>query len=80
MTARKLVTKARCVVCNHADRALIEFARVAGCSLDSIAAKHNISRDASNSNPRRKIDRSPARDRIYQRRDGQHGREQSDDQ
>jgi hypothetical protein len=28
MTARKLVTKARCVVCNHADRALIEFARV----------------------------------------------------
>lgn len=46
MTARKLVTKARCVVCNHKDRALIEFARVAGCSLDIVAAKHGISRDA----------------------------------
>ncbi len=46
MTARKLITKVRCVVCNHKDRALIEFARVAGASLDSVAAKHNISRDA----------------------------------
>ena len=46
MTARKLITKVRCVVCNHKDRALIEFARVAGCSLDTIAAKHNVSRDA----------------------------------
>jgi hypothetical protein len=46
MTARKLITKVRCVVCNHKDRALIEFARIAGASLDSVAAKHNISRDA----------------------------------
>src|ERR1700732_2903263 len=46
MTARKLITKARCRVCNHVDRALIGFARVAGCSLDTIAAKHGISRDA----------------------------------
>jgi hypothetical protein len=46
MTARKLVTKKRCVVCGHPDRALIEAARVAGCSLDTIAAKHSISRDA----------------------------------
>jgi hypothetical protein len=46
MTARKLITRSRCVVCNHKDRALIEFARVAGASLDSIAAKHGISRDA----------------------------------
>ncbi len=46
MTARKLITKARCVVCNHKDRVLIEFARVAGASLDSVAAKHGISRDA----------------------------------
>jgi hypothetical protein len=46
MTTRKLITKARCVVCNHKDRALIEFARIAGASLDSVAAKHKISRDA----------------------------------
>jgi hypothetical protein len=46
MTARKLIKKARCVVCAHPDRSLIEMARVAGCSLDTIAAKHNISRDA----------------------------------
>jgi hypothetical protein len=46
MTARKLVTKKRCIVCGHPDRALIEAARVVGCSLDTIAAKHSISRDA----------------------------------
>src|ERR1700731_911215 len=46
MTARKLVKAARCVVCGHPDRALIEAARVAGCSLDTIAAKHEISRDS----------------------------------
>jgi hypothetical protein len=46
MTARKLVVKKRCIVCGHPDRVLIEAARVAGCSLDVIAAKHSISRDA----------------------------------
>jgi hypothetical protein len=46
MTARKLVKKQRCVVCNHPDRALIEAARVAGCSIDALAAKYKISRDA----------------------------------
>jgi hypothetical protein len=46
MTARKLITIKRCNVCNHPDRALIEFARVAGATLDHLAAKHNISRDA----------------------------------
>lgn len=47
MTARKIVTKKRCIVCNHPDRALIEASRVAGCSLDNIAAKFKISRDAA---------------------------------
>ena len=46
MTARKLTVKKRCIVCGHPDRVLIEAARVAGCSLDTIAAKHNVSRDA----------------------------------
>ncbi len=46
MTARKLVTKKRCVVCGHKDRALIEASRVAGCSLDTIAAKFSVSRDS----------------------------------
>jgi hypothetical protein len=46
MTARKLAVAKRCIVCSHPDRVLIEAARVAGCSLDTIAAKHSISRDA----------------------------------
>ena len=46
MTARKLTIAKRCIVCGHPDRVLIEAARVAGCSLDTIAAKHSISRDA----------------------------------
>jgi hypothetical protein len=46
MTARKLIVKKRCHVCNHPDRVLIEFARVAGATLDHLAAKHNVSRDA----------------------------------
>lgn len=46
MTARKLTKAVRCVVCHHPDRALIEAARVAGCSLDTIAAKHQVSRDS----------------------------------
>jgi hypothetical protein len=46
MTARKIITQKRCTVCRHNDRVLIEAARVGGCSLDSIAAKHKLSRDA----------------------------------
>jgi hypothetical protein len=46
MTAKKLITKQRCLCCQHPDRALIEASRVAGCSLDSIGAKFNVSRDA----------------------------------
>jgi hypothetical protein len=46
MTARKLAIAKRCIVCSHPDRVLIEAARVAGCSLDTIAAKNGISRDA----------------------------------
>jgi hypothetical protein len=46
MTARKLSKKPRCICCNHPDRVLIEAARVAGMSLDSIAARYEISRDS----------------------------------
>jgi hypothetical protein len=46
MTARKIITKKRCLCCQHPDRVLIEASRVAGCSLDSVAAKYNVSRDA----------------------------------
>jgi hypothetical protein len=35
-----------CSICKHPDRALIEATRVAGASLDSIAAKYGTSRDA----------------------------------
>jgi hypothetical protein len=35
-----------CTVCTHVDRARIEATRVAGASLDSIAAKYSIGRDA----------------------------------
>jgi hypothetical protein len=46
VTRKTLVKKARCHVCGHADRALIEAARMAGASLDALAAKYGISRDA----------------------------------
>jgi hypothetical protein len=46
MTARKLIVKQRCLVCNNVERARIEFAHVSGASLDSIAATFKISRDA----------------------------------
>jgi hypothetical protein len=36
----------RCSVCSHVDRARIEATRIAGASLDSIAAKYSIGRDA----------------------------------
>jgi hypothetical protein len=46
VTAKKIViTKKRCVICSHNDRALIEAARISGASLDVIAAKFKISRD-----------------------------------
>jgi hypothetical protein len=45
MTARKLVKKKRCIVCNHPDRVLIEATKIAGAGLDTIAAKYKISRD-----------------------------------
>lgn len=35
-----------CLVCNHPERARIELLRVGGASLDSLAAKFDISRDA----------------------------------
>src|SRR3982074_156109 len=35
-----------CSICKHQARGLIEATRVAGASLDSVAAKHGISRDA----------------------------------
>jgi hypothetical protein len=35
-----------CTICKHPDRARIEATRVAGASLDSIAAKYTIGRDA----------------------------------
>jgi hypothetical protein len=46
MTARKIARSARCSVCSHTDRVLIEQTRIAGASLDTIAAKYNVSRDA----------------------------------
>jgi hypothetical protein len=46
VTARKITKAARCSVCNHADRVLIESTRIAGASLDTIAAKYTVSRDA----------------------------------
>jgi AcrR family transcriptional regulator len=46
VTARKIIKAARCHVCKHVDRALIEQTRVAGASLDTIAAKYGVSRDA----------------------------------
>jgi hypothetical protein len=48
VTARKFKSKKgpQCTVCRHADRARIEATRVAGGSLDAIAGKFAISRDA----------------------------------
>ena len=46
MTARKLVKAPRCHVCNHPERARIEFGHVSGVSLDSLAANFKLSRDA----------------------------------
>lgn len=46
MTKRKAVKAPRCIVCNHPDRVLIESTRIAGASLDTIAAKYGVSRDA----------------------------------
>lgn len=46
MTRRKIVKAARCTICGHVDRAIIEQTRIAGASLDTIAAKYDVSRDA----------------------------------
>jgi hypothetical protein len=46
MTARKIARSPRCSICSHADRALIEQTRIAGASLDTIAAKYGVSRDS----------------------------------
>jgi hypothetical protein len=46
VTARKLVKAARCVVCAHPERARIEFGKVSGASLDSLALTFKVSRDA----------------------------------
>jgi hypothetical protein len=47
MTAKKIViSKKRCIVCGHPDRALIEGGRVAGISIDVLAARFGVSRDA----------------------------------
>lgn len=43
---KNLFSKSRCTICRHPQRALIEAARVVGCSLDSVAAKYDCSRDA----------------------------------
>jgi len=46
MTARQLVKAPRCVVCAHPERARIEFGKVSGASLDSLALTFKISRAA----------------------------------
>jgi len=43
---RRKRTSTACSICKHEHRALIEGARVAGASLDSIAGKYGCSRDA----------------------------------
>lgn len=45
MAARR-ITKARCSICSHPDRARIEFARIGGASLDSIAETFKVQRNA----------------------------------
>jgi hypothetical protein len=42
----KRITRARCTICSHPDRARIEMARISGASLDSIAESFNVHRDA----------------------------------
>jgi hypothetical protein len=46
MTARKITKVARCKVCAHPERARIEFGKVSGASLDSLALQFGVSRDA----------------------------------
>jgi hypothetical protein len=47
VTARKLVKVAQCSVCNHPERARVEFGRVSGQTLDSLALQFPpLSRDA----------------------------------
>jgi hypothetical protein len=48
VTKRKIKSKKgpQCTICRHPDRSRIEATRLAGASLDSIAAKFQISRDS----------------------------------
>lgn len=43
---RRSIHSTTCKVCRHPDRALIEATRVAGASLDKVAARYAISRDS----------------------------------
>jgi hypothetical protein len=43
---RRKRTSNACTICRHEHRALIESTRLAGASLDTIAAKYSVSRDA----------------------------------
>src|SRR6266849_5079886 len=40
------ITRARCTICRHPERARIELARVSGVSLDSIAESFGVQRNA----------------------------------
>ncbi len=40
------ITRARCIVCSHPERARIELARVSGVGLDTIAKTFGITKDA----------------------------------
>jgi hypothetical protein len=44
--AQRKITKARCRICSHPNRARIELARISGASLDSIATSFGVHRDA----------------------------------
>lgn len=46
MPQRRKRTSTVCTICKHPNRALIEMAKVSGASLDSVAGKYAISRDA----------------------------------
>jgi hypothetical protein len=40
------ITRSRCIVCSHPERARIELARVSGVGLDAVAKTFDVSRDA----------------------------------
>jgi hypothetical protein len=45
MTVRQVVGRRRCAICQHPDKWRLELLRAGGASLDSLAAKFNVSRD-----------------------------------